>query len=124
MRQARTNRVMVFHRPFIQHLASDFPEGDLLLGKPMPVQAVRRFYAEFRGDSGFVPARQLQWMVDTPARLDQYRALARSLGIKMRVNLEIDVGLHRGGVDAPDVFGRMVRTFFADSDHLEFAGLM
>ena len=124
MRQARTNRVMVFHRPFIQHLARDFPEVDLLLGKPMPVQAARRFYAEFRGDSGFDPARQIQWLIDTPARLDQYHTLARSLNIRMRVNLEIDVGLHRGGIEAPEVLGRMLRTISADPDHLAFAGLM
>jgi D-serine deaminase-like pyridoxal phosphate-dependent protein len=90
----------------------------------MPVQAVRRFYTEFRGDSGFDPARQLQCLVDTPARLDQYRTLARTLGVKMRFNLEIDVGLHRGGIASPEVFGRMVRTILADPKHLEFAGLM
>ena len=36
-------------------------------------------------------------MVDTSKRIQQYIDLAKQLGQKLRLNLEIDVGLHRGG---------------------------
>ena len=124
MRKAQTRKVMVFHRPFIQRLADAFPDIDMLVGKPMPVESVRRFYTTFSGTSGFDPARQLQWLIDTPARLSQYHTLARALNVKMRMNLEIDVGLHRGGISAPDVLGSMISSILSDPAHLEFAGLM
>ncbi len=50
MRKARTRKVMVFHRPFIQRLAAAFPDIDMLVGKPLPVQGARRFYTDFSGD--------------------------------------------------------------------------
>src|SRR5690606_1532389 len=41
MRRARTNALMVFHQPFLNAVAERFPDADVLLGKPMPVAAVR-----------------------------------------------------------------------------------
>lgn len=40
----------------------------------------------------------MQWLIDTPERLEEYRQLAERLNRRMRINVEIDVGLHRGGV--------------------------
>ncbi len=124
MKITGTRRLMVFHQPFISHVAASFPDADLLVGKPMPVGAAKRFYDTFRRDSGFEPSRQLQWLVDTPERLTQYHRLARSLGVRMRINVEIDVGLHRGGLRRPDMLARLLDKMLSDPDHLEFAGLM
>ena len=55
--------------------------------------AAARFYRERRTpDDG-----AHQWLVDTPQRLAQYRDLAPA-DLQLGVSLEIDVGLHRGGI--------------------------
>jgi D-serine deaminase-like pyridoxal phosphate-dependent protein len=123
MARADTRALMVFHQPFLNQIAESFPDSDVLMGKPMPVQAARVFYGKL-GSSGFDPAQQLQWLVDTPQRLGEYQTLARSLGLNLRLNVEIDVGLHRGGVEDPNELASMLQTIKADPDHLTFSGLM
>lgn len=123
MRRAGTRALMVFHQPFLNQIAKSFPDSDVLMGKPMPVQAARVFYGKL-AESGFEPGRQLQWLIDTPERLGEYQALARTLGLNMRVNVEIDVGLHRGGVEDPQQLAAMLETISNDAEHLTFAGLM
>jgi D-serine deaminase-like pyridoxal phosphate-dependent protein len=125
MERARTRALMVFHQPFLNVVAEEFPDADVLLGKPMPVTAVRRFYAELgQGSGAFDAATQLQWLVDTPTRLEQYRRLARELGVHLRVNFELDVGLHRGGLPEPEVLLPLLARVAEDPQHLSFAGLM
>lgn len=119
-----SRRVMSFHQPFINALARDIPDADILLGKPMPVQAAATFYRQLDRAAGFAPEQQLQWLVDTPGRLAQYAQLARTLGTRLRINVEIDVGLHRGGLSAPEQLDAMLATIAADPQHLAFAGLM
>jgi D-serine deaminase-like pyridoxal phosphate-dependent protein len=66
----------------------------------------------------------LQWLCDTPQRLREYAELARGLGTKMRANLEIDVGLHRGGArDARDL-NALLEVIAAHPQQLEFSGFM
>jgi D-serine deaminase-like pyridoxal phosphate-dependent protein len=120
--RAATDSVMVFHRPFIEEVARRRPQADLLLGKPMPVAAAASFYEHHRGR--FDPARQLQWLIDSDARLAQYLQLAQGRGLKLRVNLEIDVGLHRGGYAGPDALVAALDTIAAHPDHLDFSGFM
>ncbi len=124
MTVAKTNKLMVFHQPFLNHVAEHFPSADVLMGKPMPVKAAGKFYQQFDGRSGFDPSRQLQWLIDTPERLQQYQQMARHLEVKLRVNIELDVGLHRGGLQSPDVLRDLLKTIETDADHLSFAGLM
>ena len=121
-RKAGTRRLMAFHQPFLNAEAEAFPDADILLGKPMPVRAAASFYATLKG--GFDPARQLQWLIDTPERLAQYLELAQGLGTKLRANLEIDVGLHRGGVQDQATLDAMLKTIAANPQHLEFSGFM
>ncbi|WP_173178319.1 DSD1 family PLP-dependent enzyme [Pseudomonas tohonis] len=121
-KRAGTQRLMSFHQPFLNHDAERFPESDILLGKPLPVRSAQLFYEAHRGP--FDPARQLQWLLDTPERLAQYLALAKALNIRMRINIELDVGLHRGGVQDTAGLGRMLELIGANPQHLEFAGFM
>ncbi|MDG9785115.1 DSD1 family PLP-dependent enzyme [Pseudomonas otitidis] len=121
-KRAGTQRLMSFHQPFLNHDAERFPESDILLGKPLPVRAAQLFYEAHRGP--FDPARQLQWLLDTPERLAQYLALAKALKIRMRINIELDVGLHRGGVQDTAGLGRMLELIGTNPQHLEFAGFM
>ena len=101
LERSRSQALMVFHQPFLNEIARAFPQSDALLGKPMPVQAARTFYHEL-GRSTFNPTTQLQWLIDSRDRLLQYQSLARQLGVSMRVNFEINVGLYRGGFDQPE----------------------
>lgn len=122
MRRAKTERVMVFHQPFLNAMAGLRPDANLLLGKPMPVAAADRFYQQL-GSNGFDTESQLQWLIDTPARLRQYGELAAGRDLRMQVNLEIDVGLHRGGVETPEELAGLIDAIEADP-RFELAGLM
>ncbi len=122
MQRANTRALMVFHQPFLNAVASRIPDADVLLGKPMPIAAVRTFYRR-EHHPRFVPAEQIQWLIDTPERLEQYLEFARSQGVHMRINLELDVGLHRGGfADHEELDGVLHR--IAEHPHLSLAGFM
>lgn len=121
-KRAGTHRLMSFHQPFLNHDAAMFPMADLLLGKPLPVRSAERFYRELKGP--FDPARQLQWLVDTPERTRQYLDLARGLGTLLRLNIELDVGLHRGGVVAGPALSAMLQLIADHPAQLEFSGFM
>ncbi len=120
--RAQTQRLMSFHQPFLNLDAEIFPGFDILMGKPLPVRSAHLFYRELKG--AFDPARQLQWLIDTPQRLQEYLQLAQGLNTRLRTNIEIDVGLHRGGVNDNAVLGQMLETIAAHPQHLEFAGFM
>jgi len=120
--RAGTSSGMVFHRPFLQAMARLRPDWDLLLGKPMPVAAAATFYNEAYGT--FEPSRQLQWLIDSEARLAQYLELARARGLRLRVNLEIDVGLHRGGFPEPAALASALQIISDHPQHLTFSGFM
>lgn len=147
MERANTNRVMVFHQPFINLLARETPNVDMLLGKPLPVQSARQFYQQHRRNplnnnginwltnqlsrslgmdlpNGFQADQQLQWLVDTPERLGEYLALAQELGETLQINIEIDVGLHRGGITELETLDVMLRTIAANPQQLRFSGFM
>jgi len=120
--RARTAALMVFHQPFLNAVAEVFPQSDVLLGKPMPVAAAEQFY-RMLGHTPFDAAGRLQWLVDTHDRLLQYQALARKLGVSMRINVEIDVGLHRGGLPEPEALDALLATIASD-DLLRLTGFM
>lgn len=115
-----SRKLMAFHEPFLQAMGT--PDADILFGKPMPVDAAARFY-ERPQSADFNPSMQLQWLIDTQERLQQYAELAASKGRFMRVNIEIDVGLHRGGVSEPNMLEQMLRRIH-HHPQLSFAGLM
>jgi D-serine deaminase-like pyridoxal phosphate-dependent protein len=117
-----TQRMMVFNLPYLQLLAAQRPAFDLLLGKPMPAAAAAAFY-EHHTNTAFAPARQLQWLIDSPQRLAQYRDLARHRQLPMRINLEIDVGLHRGGVASTAMLQEML-ALFKSEPLLQWSGMM
>ncbi len=125
MQQTGTSRLMLFHGPDCNLVAEQFGPGvDILLGKPMPVNAVREFYKGFTGKTGFNPALQIQWLADTPERLKQYLALAAERKISMRISVEIDVGLHRGGAATTAVLDEMLDIIAASNGVLVFSGFM
>jgi D-serine deaminase-like pyridoxal phosphate-dependent protein len=121
-KRADTKRLMSFHQPFVNDDAAAFPDSDILIGKPLPVRSAELFYKNLK--STFDPARQLQWLVDTPEHLKQYLELAKGLGTKLRVNIEIDVGLHRGGVRSNESLGQILGLISAYPQSLDLSGFM
>lgn len=126
MRRTGTNRLMSFHLPFLMKIAEEIPSADVLMGKPMPVEAARVFYQWYKANTNnlfFAPDIQLQWLVDTPDRVKQYADLAKELGVVMRLNLEIDIGLHRGGFQPNQDFSDTLK-LINQTSNLQFAGIM
>jgi len=124
MQRSGTQRLMVFHQPFLNLIAERFSDADVLFGKPMPVGLAKTYYETVDPTAGFDSASQLQWLIDTKERLDQYLSLAQELNQKMRINIEIDVGLHRGGLLEPQDLLELLDLISDNSDLLEFSGFM
>jgi D-serine deaminase-like pyridoxal phosphate-dependent protein len=122
MKRTGTERLMVFHQPFLNLIADALPDTDVLMGKPMPEAAAARFYDQHDGGA-FDTSRQLQWLVDSGERLRQYRQLAQQRNLPMRINLEIDVGLHRGGLTSVAELAEVLGVIEADP-LLSFSGFM
>ncbi len=121
MAALNTRRLMSFHAPFLEHLLNRYTDVDILLGKPLPVVAVRALVERFRE----YPERieQVQWLVDSEQRLAQYRAVAEATGLPLRIAVEINVGLQRGGLHQPAQLSTLLREI--DATHLlRFSGLM
>ena len=118
----QTDRLMVFHQPHLNLVAARMPDAQMLLGKPLPAGAAVRFFAEHRGAAG--PAARVEWLADTPQRIAEYRELAtRAPAGRLRLNLEIDVGLHRGGFRTAQDVAEAIRAIQA-APQLEFSGFM
>lgn len=121
-RQARTDRLMSFNAVMVSQLLAALPDSDQLLGKPVPAKAVAGMLKSAkRGQK--TALQRVQWLVDTPARLAQYEELAAAHNLSLRVNLEIDVGLHRGGM-TPDADLKNALSELARSRHLVLSGMM
>lgn len=123
-KKALTRKAMVFHRPFLNLIAREFPDVDVLLGKPLPIQAACIFYRELEDTSEFDPSTNLQWLIDTHQKLLQYQQLAHDLKTRLCINIEIDVGLHRGGISQPEQLRQLLQTIKDDPKHLSFSGFM
>lgn len=90
-----TNRAMVFNGATLEQVGAARPAADLLLGKPLPAAEVAAFIKRHATDEN--PAAHPQFLADSSARLQQLIDIARANQRPIRVNFEIDVGLHRGG---------------------------
>ncbi|HLP19805.1 MAG TPA: alanine racemase [Chitinophagales bacterium] len=124
MRSTATKRVMCFHQPYLNAWVREKPDVDLLLGKPMPLAALETFYNNLPDSSTFNPAKQVQWLIDSKERLLQYLQFAKRSNRQLQINIEIDVGLHRGGLKEPEHLGELLAIIQKESDYLSFTGFM
>ena len=117
-------RFMVFHAVHLDAVLQAFPDADILLGKPMPAKVVTDFYANFP----HYRQSNIQWLVDSTARLQQYLEItkqhSKQYNLQLKVNIEIDVGLHRGGVTTDDEMRQLLKCLTENPQHLRFTGLM
>jgi D-serine deaminase-like pyridoxal phosphate-dependent protein len=118
----QTERVMVFNAAQLVQLLKSRPQAQVLLGKPLPAAAARQVLEALPATS----TASIEWLVDTPERLAQYRQLAEQWaeqrGQVLRVNLEIDVGLHRGGFEDEAALSRALQSLKSGS--LQWRGFM
>ncbi|MEX1251711.1 MAG: alanine racemase [Hyphomonas sp.] len=121
-KRSGSGRLMTFNQPMLTALSRAMPEADQLLGKPLPVAAARNYFSSLAAGEAPAAAR-VQWLVDTPERLRQYQELAAATGQTLRINLELDVGLHRGGLEAGDTLKSMLETL-RDAPEFSFAGFV
>ncbi len=121
-KRSGSDRLMTFNQPMLSVLSRAMPEADQLLGKPLPVAAARNYFNALSAEDA-PAAAQVQWLIDTPQRLRQYQELARATGQTFRINLELDVGLHRGGLEAGDTLRAMLETL-RDAPEFSFSGFM
>lgn len=120
--RANTDRLMTFNQPMLTALSQAMPEASQLLGKPLPVQAARNYFDSL--DEATAPAAErVQWLIDSNARLAQYSQLASALGQSLKANIELDVGLHRGGFE-PGADLQTALERIREDANLEFAGFM
>lgn len=115
-----TQRAMVFNAPQLVSIAKAKPQADILLGKPLTAAAAHDAMTSLASPQAL---HQVQWLIDSPARLAQYRELARAQNAALRVNFEIDVGLHRGGVESAAELEQMLGALKAEP-LLQWSGFM
>lgn len=93
MRGLGQNRLMVFSAEMLLQLVPLHPQASFLMGKPLPVSEFIRFTDRSEAKA----ASDVEWLIDTPLRFQEYASAARARNVSLRANFEIDVGLHRGG---------------------------
>ena len=121
MAGAGTRRLMVFNGMMLDEIAAHFPDADVLTGRPLPAAQVADFVRRHANDPS--PAARPQWLVDSAPRLAQYAEIARANDAPLKLSLEIDVGLHRGGL--PDMAALAEVIALAKSEPLlQITGLM
>jgi D-serine deaminase-like pyridoxal phosphate-dependent protein len=123
---ACTNRIMAFSEGMARDLLLRFgSQVDILLGRPQTADAAARTFdaLDLSGAGEPNPASRVRWLIDTEARMRAFEALAESRGAPVRVNVEIDVGIRRGGAIDEDELLSMLAVIDGSS-LLEFAGFM
>jgi D-serine deaminase-like pyridoxal phosphate-dependent protein len=116
-----TDRLMVFNGVMLDEIAAFRPGAEVLTGRPLPEQQVADFVRRHANDPA--PAARPQWLTDSARRLAQYAAIARANDAPLKLNLEYDVGLHRGGL--PDLAALAEAIDLARAEpRLQVTGLM
>lgn len=93
MQVTGTRKLMAFSEALLGELLKAFGDTtDILLGKSLPVESAARLLALYPA------AANVQWLVDSQERAQAFLALAEQRGHALKLSVEIDVGLHRGGV--------------------------
>ncbi len=118
MQALGTERLMVFSEPFLMALLDGTRSADMMLGTPLPVEAAQRVLAAHPQ-----AARSVCWLVDTARRADAYVALAQSVDRQLRICVELDVGLRRGGADEDEMMAILSR-IAAHPTALRLGGMM
>ncbi len=116
-------RLMVFHLPFLQQLTRRFQGADILMGKPLPTAAIAWFFLDpHTADQN--GGTRIQWLVDSPGRLEQLIALAMQAQRRLTISLELDIGMHRGGIKGTKALDSLLETIRSNARNIELGGFM
>ncbi|MBW2462766.1 MAG: alanine racemase [Deltaproteobacteria bacterium] len=119
-----SDKFMVLHLPFLAPLLDRLPNAEVLIGKSHLTSAVAGFFDGLPAGTDLAAiARRVTFLADTPTRLDELTALAGSLGVTLKLAIELDVGLRRSGLNDPSELAPMLRVFLS-STVVEFAGFL
>lgn len=124
MSYLNTDGVMVFHWPFLRTVFRQIPNAKILLGKPLPIAGLKRFFEAMPAIDRNRAEGQIQWLLDTEARLLQYLEFAKTSGIRLNISLEIDIGLHRGGFTTRSSLESALALIQDHPEQLKFSGFM
>ncbi|MCB1704526.1 MAG: alanine racemase [Halioglobus sp.] len=119
-----SNKMMLFSIDYLKTICLRTEYVDVLLGKPMPAIAVADFYAGRGGHAYHTgTVADIQWLIDNLQRLREYAAIAEQQQLPLRINLELDIGIRRGGFDDLPAL-RAALEFIKEHPLLEFTGFM
>jgi D-serine deaminase-like pyridoxal phosphate-dependent protein len=120
-----TRKFLVVHRPFLKVILENFGPGvDIQVGKILPLFACREFFAEIDPKLKKRAQAEIRWLVDTPAVLQEYTNFAKTEKLKLKIGIEIDIGLHRGGTGSVDDLAEMLNLFKANSGSVTYSGYL
>jgi len=119
-----SDRFLVLHLPFLPAILAGLPAAQVLVGKPQPIAAVRQFFQSFPPSDWPAIAGRVRFLADTPKRIAELVQLASNVSLSLQVGVEIDVGLHRGGVRTPDDLPDVLSVFAANPALVSFAGML
>jgi D-serine deaminase-like pyridoxal phosphate-dependent protein len=117
--QTGSNRFLVLHLPFLSEILT-IPDAQVLIGKSQPTKATTSFLD--KADPA-VDAR-VTWLVDSVARLNDLVVYATQTRRQLHAAVEIDVGMHRGGVRTPTQLPEVLKLFAANGNAVVFAGML
>ncbi|MBL9040198.1 MAG: alanine racemase [Myxococcales bacterium] len=117
-----SRELMVFHAPQVPLLLrelADLGSVDILLGKPAPAASAEQVLTQLPE-----AAQRVSWLIDDAQRLRAYREVARKSGLRLRISIELDVGLHRGGVRTEAELLELLDEIAASPSELTLSGFM
>lgn len=101
MERLGTRRIMSFDLSVTRAVLRAFPDADILFGKPMPTAALAVFLSGMERDAVCDFAARSVLLADGLPRIEQLAMLAQAHRVSLRVAFEVDVGMHRGGLQSP-----------------------
>lgn len=123
--KTNSQELMVFHQPFLNIVSKEFgSEVNVLIGKPFPIKTCEYYYSTLDNTNGFNPDKQVQWLVDSLETTKKYIALAEKLNRPMLLNVELDIGLHRGGINSHEALKEILMLINNYKDTVTFSGFM
>lgn len=124
---ARTgsHRVMAFHWRFFKELLAGLPaDSDILVGKTQPIAGVAEVWSGFDEAQREESQKRVTWLVDSPRTLKELVDFFAARRARLRVAVEIDVGLHRGGATNLTEFDAILTAIAAAGPAVTLVGLL
>ena len=119
-----SDKLLVLHLPFLPTLLGALPDAEVLMGKTHLTSAVAAFFDGLPAGTELAAiARRTVFLADGRSRLDELIALAGRLGVRLRIAIEIDIGLRRSGLEDPSELPPLLSAFLGSSA-VELAGLL